>query len=67
MVGVSFWYLAFNEAPVVLVAPAAGTYPLVAILLSYIFLQRLERVTWRIVLGAVLVVGGVALIATGTN
>ena len=65
--GVSFWYLAFNEAPVVLVAPAAGTYPLVAIFLSHIFLQRLERVTWRIVLGAVLVVGGVALIATGTN
>ena len=28
--GVSFWFLAFSEAPVVLVAPVAGAHPLVA-------------------------------------
>ena len=65
--GVSFWFLAFNEAPVVLVAPAAGTHPLVAIVLAHLFLQRLERVTWRIVLGAMLVVGGLAMVAVGAN
>ena len=65
--GVSFWFLAFNEAPVVLVAPAAGTHPLIAILLSHIFLQRLERVTLRTMLGAVFVVGGVAMVAVGAN
>ena len=61
--GVAFWFLAFEHAPVVLVAPLAGTSPLVSILLTHIFLQRLERVTWRTVFGAVLVVVGVALIA----
>ena len=65
--GVSFWFLAFKEAPVVLVAPAAGTHPLIAILLSHIFLQRLERVTLRTMLGGVFVVGGVAMIAVGAN
>ena len=65
--GVSFWFLAFKEAPVVLVAPAAGTHPLVAIVLAHFFLQRLERVTWRIVLGAMLVVGGVTMVAVGAN
>ena len=64
--GVSFWFLALNEAPVVLVAPLVGTSPLVSIILTHLFLQRLERVTWRTVLGAILVVGGVVAIALGT-
>ena len=65
--GVSFWFLAFTKAPVVLVAPLVGTSPLVSILLAHLFLQRLERVTWRVVLGAVVVVVGVGLIAVGTD
>ena len=65
--GVSFFFLAMNEAPVVLVAPLTGVHPLVAILLTHIFLQRLERVTWRTVLGATFVVAGVVLIAVGTS
>ncbi|MBI4232819.1 MAG: DMT family transporter [Chloroflexi bacterium] len=58
-------YWALSKAPVVVVSPIVGTNPLVSILLSRLFLQRTERVTWRIVLGALLVVGGVALIALG--
>ena len=63
--GVSFYFLGLNEAPVVLVGPLSGTYPLVAILLTYMFLQRLESITWHTVAGAATVVAGVALIAVG--
>ena len=63
--GVIFWFLALKEAPVVLVTPVTGVFPLVSLLLTHLFLQRLERVTWRIFAGAVLVVVGVGLIAAG--
>ena len=63
--GVTFFFLALGEAPLVLVAPVAGVYPLISILLAHLLLQRIERVTWPTVLGAGLVVGGVALIAVG--
>ncbi|MCH8205491.1 MAG: DMT family transporter [Chloroflexi bacterium] len=63
--GVSFWFLALSRAPVVLVAPLVGTSPLVSLLLAHLFLRRLERLTWRTVAGAMLVVGGVALITIG--
>ena len=65
--GVSFFFLAMNEAPVVLVAPLTGVHPLVSILLTHIFLQRLERVSLRTVLGATLVVAGVVVISVGNN
>ena len=63
--GVTFWFLALNEAPVVLVAPLAGCSPLVTIALAHIFLRRIERLSWRTVMGAALVVAGVAVIAIG--
>ena len=63
--GVGFWYFALSRAPVVLVAPVAGTHPLVSIVATHLFLQRLEQVTWRTVAGAVLIVIGVAFIAIG--
>ena len=65
--GVSFWFLALKESPVVLVAPLVGASPLVSIVLTHLFLQRLERVTWRTVIGALLVVAGVALVVLGGN
>jgi drug/metabolite transporter (DMT)-like permease len=63
--GVAFFNLALTDAPVVLVAPVSGAYPLVSILLAYVFLKKLERVSMRTLLGAVLVVAGVALVALG--
>ena len=63
--GVSFWFLALNESRVVLVAPLVGTSPLLAIALTHFFLRRLERVTWRTVVGAALVVFGAALVVIG--
>ena len=60
--GVGFLFYALREAPVVIVSPISGAYPLVAIVLTHLFLQRLERVTARTVMGAVLVVAGVTVI-----
>ena len=61
--GVAFLYLALGQAPVVVVAPVIGTNPLFSIILAWIFLRRMERLTPRVVLGAVLVVAGVAVVA----
>ncbi|MFC1968694.1 DMT family transporter [Chloroflexota bacterium] len=58
-------YLALNLAPVVIVSPLSNTTPLWTILGAHLFLQRLERVTVRIVLGGLLVVASVAFITIG--
>ena len=64
-IGVTFFYLAISQAPLVVVAPVTGAYPLVAIALSFLLINRMEGVTWRTWLGGGLVVGGVALVALG--
>jgi len=64
--GVTFNFLALSRAPVVIVAPVSSITPLVSLALAHIFLQRLERVTMRIWLGAALVVAGVVTIAVGS-
>ena len=64
--GVTSFYLALEQVSVVVASPVAGANPLVAIILTHIFLQRLERVTLRPVIGAILVVAGVALVTIGT-
>lgn len=64
--GLTFLFLGLSKAPVVLVAPAAGTFPLVSVTLSYVVLRRLERVTWHTLGGVILVVAGVALVAVGS-
>lgn len=64
-VGVTFFFLAIGTAPVVVATPVTGAYPLVAIVLSYLFINRMERVTWRTWLGGLLVVGGVVSVALG--
>lgn len=57
------YYLALDLAPVVLVVPVLQTSPLFVILLSVIFLRRLERVTWRLAGAATLIVIGAALVS----
>ena len=64
--GVASLYLSLEQVSVVVASPVAGANPLVAILMTHIFLQRLERVSIRTVIGAVLVVAGVALVTIGT-
>ena len=63
--GVASMFFALERSPVVLMAPLTGTYPLFAILLTHVFLQRLDRVTWHTLIGGALVVVGVTLVAAG--
>ena len=46
-----------------IVIPLAATAPLWALMLTAIFLRKLERITWPILLGTVAVVVGGALVA----
>ena len=58
-------FFALSLAPVVTVSPLQNTSPLFAMLWSYLFLRRLERITPRLILGSILVVFGVILITIG--
>ena len=60
--GLAMMYAALTQARVIIVAPIAALNPLIAIFLAHLFLRRLERVTLRIVVGALLVMTGVTAI-----
>ncbi|MFC2038427.1 EamA family transporter [Chloroflexota bacterium] len=60
--GITCMFFALSMAPVVVVTPLQSTNPLFALLLSWIFLGRLEKITPKLVIGSVLVVAGVILI-----
>lgn len=60
------YYLGLALAPVSIVAPIVATNILFVVVLSAVFMpQRLERVTWRLVAAATVVVVGVVLITAG--
>jgi len=63
--GIFLMYTALARAPVMLASPIVATYPLIAMTFTHIFLQRLERVTLRMVLGAILVVVGITFVVLG--
>ena len=65
--GITLMFLAISNAPVVVVAPILAMNPLTAILFSQIFLRGMERITWRVLIGALLVVAGVLIITLGQN
>lgn len=56
------FYLGLEAAPVVVVIPIFQTSPLFVILLSAVFLRRLERVTPRLVAGASVVIAGAVVV-----
>ncbi|MBI2288283.1 MAG: DMT family transporter [Chloroflexi bacterium] len=58
-------YFALSMTPVVIVSPLQSTHPLFILLWSHLFLGKLERITPRLILGTILVVGGVVLITIG--
>ena len=53
----------FARGEVTVVSPIIGTYALWTVLLSIIFLRSSEAITRRLVLAAVLIVSGAALVA----
>ncbi len=63
--GVFLMYTALANAPVMLASPIVATYPLMAMAFTHLFLQRLERVTLRMVLGAILVAVGITFVVLG--
>jgi len=63
--GALLGFFSLHLVPVVIGSPIQNTYPLFALLFARIFLSRMERITLRLVLGAVFVVAGVVLIAIG--
>ena len=56
---------AVQKIDVVVVAPLYSTFPLWTLLLSHIFIGRLENVTLRLTVGAVLAVAGVIAVSLG--
>ncbi len=58
-------FFAVQRGDVVVVAPIIATFPLWTLLLSHIFISRLEQITLRLVVGALLAVAGVIAVAVG--
>ena len=65
--GVALLYFALSKAPVVVISPVVAISPLVSLALAHLFLQRLEKITTRTVIGTLLVVLGVAIVAFSRN
>lgn len=60
-------FIALSMAPVVIVIPIQNTYPLFALIFARIFLTKMEKISFRLILGTMFVVGGVALITIGKS
>ena len=58
-------FFAVQRVDVVVVAPILATFPLWTLLLSHVFIARMERITLRLVVGALLAVAGVIAVALG--
>ncbi len=58
-------FFAVQRADVVIVAPILATFPLWTLLLSHLFIARLERITLRLTIGALLAVAGVVAVTVG--
>lgn len=56
------YFFALEVAPVALVVPIVQSSPLVVLVFSFAFLDRLEEVTWRLAAGALVTVTGAILI-----
>lgn len=56
-------FTALQNAPVVVVTPIVGTFPVPALVLARLFLGHMERVTLNLAVGTALVVVGVVLIS----
>ncbi len=57
------FYNAVAMAPVVVVAPLAATAPLFTLLCVHLFIKRLERITFQVIIACFLVVVGGVLVA----
>lgn len=58
------FYLSLDISRVVVMMPFRSLSPLFVVILSYVYLQRLEKVTKTLVIGSILVVFGTTLVGT---
>lgn len=65
--GIVFMFLALNKSPLVIVSPILAINPIFAIILSGIFISRLEKITIRLIIGAVCIASGVILVTLSLN
>ncbi len=56
-------FSALNIGKVVIVTPIATSYSLVTLLLSYLLLRKVERLSLKVVVATILIVGGVILLS----
>ena len=56
---------ALERGDVVVISPIVSVSPMITLILAWVLLRQMERITLPLVLGALLVVGGVALVAIG--
>jgi drug/metabolite transporter (DMT)-like permease len=63
--GVILQYMALTMTPVIVVSPITSTSPFLTLIFIHLFLQRLEKITPRLVVGVILVVLGVTTISVG--
>ena len=59
-----FLYTAIEIAPVVFVVPFLQTSPLFVVIFSYIWLQDIEHISWRLVIGILVMISATILITT---
>ena len=60
--GVCLTIVALSMGEVSLVVPLAGTAPLFVLPMTWLFLRHVEKLTWRIVVGSILIVAGVGIL-----
>jgi drug/metabolite transporter, DME family len=58
---------ALSKAPVAVVTPVASLNPIFTLTMAHLFLQRLERVTLRVVLGTAMALSGVLMVILGST
>ncbi len=61
-VAILSFYYALSLTPVVIVMPISNLYPLFTVFFSFIFIQRLEHVTMRVLIGSIVVILGTYLV-----
>jgi uncharacterized membrane protein len=59
-----FLYAAIEVAPVVFVVPILQTSPLFVVVFSYIWLQDIEHISWRLVIGILIMICATIIITT---
>ena len=62
-----FMYVALSMERVTIVAPLINSYAVFVLMLTPLMARQIERITWRKIAGAVLVVAGIFLVSVGKD